>query len=506
MMRRSLREALGRVAARAQGASRPRGMCSGARTDGFTEALPRGDLIAPVIFTSVYGFSWLMADEGRIQSLAEQVDINTDPNKSLTPNQLFHHIWPYVAGSLGTLFDSVACKFSTTKDMEWLCTVALNDDTNAAVALSLLTPPAENSSAFVRAIFEHKGAMRRVNEIVQIYKTLPREQHDDVVVNACILAAKVAAMEDLRPQGLELADFVWMVPPDKAQLYSQYGIEGLGALWNVDRRAFLCSGGVLRLAELVDGPTLRPTKGDSSAINQLLAHRLFAKLAAERDSLLAEAGKAEASLAAEVRAAGSSKPVTTIWQRAGVHRGETEQEMSARVRSGELDAVRGGMQALASFAPRQPLQYLEQYASALVIGTAGLLGALYGGARGYARAWWMDVTPSVCRELAGHVAMRSAIGSMLLVGFFEAAPWLKKQALTSANRKEVDDFRHPEALSQLVAVDLAYLGAIAAVNFLFPYVLIPVALNPAQLLVLPSDAPPPPPPQRIADAQADAAK
>ena len=126
-------------------------------------------------------------------------------------------------------------------------------------------------------------------------------------------------------------------------------------------------------------PTLRPTKGDSSAINQLLAHRLFAKLAAERDSLLAEAGKAEASLAAEVRAAGSSKPVTTIWQRAGVHRGETEQEMSARVRSGELDAVRGGMQALASFAPRQPLQYLEQYASALVIGTAGLLGALYGG-------------------------------------------------------------------------------------------------------------------------------
>ena len=226
----------------------------------------------------------------------------------------------------------------------------------------------------------------------------------------------------------------------------------------------------------------------------------------EDHSLLAEAGKAEASLAAEVRAAGSSKPVTTIWQRAGVHRGETEQEMSARVRSGELDAVRGGMQALASFAPRQPLQYLEQYASALVIGTAGLLGALYGGARGYARAWWMDVTPSVCRELAGHVAMRSAIGSMLLVGFFEAAPWLKKQALTSANRKEVDDFRHPEALSQLVAVDLAYLGAIAAVNFLFPYVLIPVALNPAQLLVLPSDAPPPPPPQRIADAQADAAK
>ena len=285
------RSALGRCATRGGStASRSRGMSSstGARTDGFTEALPKGDVIAPILFGSVYGFSWFMADEGRVKSLAEQVDINTDPNKSLTPNQLFHHIWPYVAGSLGTLFDSVACKFSTTEDMKWLCTVALNDDTNAAVALSLLTPPAENSSPFVRAIFEHPGALRRVKEIVQIYKTLPREQHDDVVVNACILAAKVAAMDDLRPQGLDLADFVWMVPPEKAQLYSQYGIEGLNALWKVDRRAFLCSGGVLRLAELVHGPALRPSKGDSSPISQLLAHRLFAKIASEKDAMLEE--------------------------------------------------------------------------------------------------------------------------------------------------------------------------------------------------------------------------
>ena len=491
---------LGRASLR-RAAGVSRGMSSSARTDGFTEALPRPDVIAPVFFASIYGLSWMGADEGNVQSLAEKAELNTDPNASLSPTQLFHHIWPYVAGSIGTLFDSVACKFSTTKDMDWLCTVALNDDTNAAVALSLLTPPAENSYAFVRSICDRPGALRRLKEIIQIYKTLPREQHDDVVVNACILAAKVAAMDELRDQGLDMADFVWMIPYEKAQLYSQYGIEGLNALWTVDRRAFLCSGGVLRVHELLHGPPLRPTKGDSSPINQLMAHRLFCKFAAEKDSLLAEAKEAEGQLVHAATLAGPAKPVTTIWQRAGVHRGETELEINARVRNSELDAVRGGIYALSEFLPRQPLQVLEQYSSALVIGTAGVLGALYGGARGYARAWWLDVTPSVCKELAGHVAGRTALGSMLLVGFFEAAPWLKKQALEAMKLREVTDYSDPEALKQLVGIDVAYLGAIAVLNFLFPYILVPVAFNPAQLLVLPSDAPPSPKQPQLDEAK-----
>ena len=255
-------------------AVRRRLLSTEARTDGFNEALPRRDLVAPLVCASVYAFSWFAADEGRIQSLAEKVDVNTDPSKNPTPNQVFHHLWPYVAGTLGMLFESVACKFSQTKDMDWLCTAALNDDTNAAVALSLLVPPAENSPAFVRAICERHGVLRRTKEIVHIYKTLPREQHDDVVVNACILAAKVAAMPELRDQGLGVADFVWMMPADKAHLYTQYGIEGLAALWKEDTKAFLCSGGVLRLYELVDGYPLRPKKSESSAVIQLLAHRL----------------------------------------------------------------------------------------------------------------------------------------------------------------------------------------------------------------------------------------
>ena len=66
----------------------------------------------------------------------------------------------------------------------------MNDDMKAAVALCLLVAPAEHSAAFVRTVNEH-GTLRRIKEVVQIYKTLPREQHDDVMTNACVITAKV---------------------------------------------------------------------------------------------------------------------------------------------------------------------------------------------------------------------------------------------------------------------------------------------------------------------------
>ena len=260
------------------------------RTDGFNEGLPRGDIIAPALCAAVYGFAWFAADEGNIQKLAEQVDVNTDPEKNPTPNQVFHHLWPYVAGTLGMLFESVTCKFSQTKDMDWLCTTALNDDTNAAVALSLLVPPAEYSPTFVRAICARPGALRRTKEIVQIYKTLPREQHDDVVVNACILMAKVAQLPELKADGLGVADFVWMMPDDKAYMYTQYGLEGLAHLWKEDTSGLLTSGGVLRTAELIDGRALMPSKAESAIMNQLVAHHLLNAFAEDRASLLEQVG------------------------------------------------------------------------------------------------------------------------------------------------------------------------------------------------------------------------
>ena len=60
-------------------------------------------------------------------------------------------------------------------------------------------------------------------------------------------------------------------------------------------------------------------------------------------------------------------------------------------------------------------------------------------------------------------------------------------------KADVSDYAHPDALKQLVAIDVAYLAAIALVNFAFPYVLVPVAFNPAQLLVLPPETPAVPP-------------
>ena len=162
----------------------------GPRTDGFNEALPRGDVVAPIVFGGLFAGAWYMAEEGRIKPLIEEIEPSTDPNAWPTPKQMFGHVWPFVASTLGMIFESVACKFSQTTDMAWLCTDAMNDDMKAAVALCLLVAPAEHSAAFVRTVNEH-GTLRRIKEVVQIYKTLPREQHDDVMTNACVITAKV---------------------------------------------------------------------------------------------------------------------------------------------------------------------------------------------------------------------------------------------------------------------------------------------------------------------------
>lgn len=291
------------------------------RSDGFTQALPKRDIVAPLIIASIYGGAWMMTEEGRIEELASKIDVNTDPLANPTPNQVFHHLWPFVAGTVVMLFDSISCKFSQTKDMDWLCTKALNDDVAAAVALSLLTPAAEHSPALTRAICD-RGSLPRIKEIVAIYKTLPREQHDDVVVNACILAAKVAALPERRDEGLSMAEFAWMMPPEKAHDYTPYGIEGLGALWKADTRGFLQEGGVARLAELVAGPPLRPSKPGSGLLTQMLAERMLSRIVADdtaRAALVAECTTIEAALSKTSRGDGAKKR-KTLWQAAGVVR------------------------------------------------------------------------------------------------------------------------------------------------------------------------------------------
>ena len=78
------------------------------------------------------------------------------------------------------------------------------------------------------------------------------------------------------------------------------------------------------------------------------------------------------------------------------------------------------------------------------------------------------------RPRGRHVARRSAFGAALLVGIFECAPRLKAEVLSWLGRAAVTDYNAEGAQEQLVAIDLAYISAIALVNFVFPFVLVPV--------------------------------
>ena len=46
------------------------------------------------------------------------------------------------------------------------------------------------------------------------------------------------------------------------------------------------------------------------------------------------------------------------------------------------------------------------------------------------------LVPSVCRELMAHVGRRTGVGTALLVGTFEAAPWIKRQVRASLGRED----------------------------------------------------------------------
>ncbi len=86
-----------------------------------------------------------------------------------------------------------------------------------------------------------------------------------------------------------------------------------------------------------------------------------------------------------------------------------------------------------------------------------------------------------------HVGKRTALGTALLVGTFEAAPHLKRMALEALGREDVRSYKQEGALEQLWYVDAAYLGVVALANYLFPYILLPTALNPMQLMIPPND-------------------
>merc|ERR1719424_1087143 len=287
---------------------------------------------------------WYMAEEGKIKALVDSsnIDPNPDPNAWPTPKQFFCLAWPWVAGTVAMLFDSVAAKFATTSDMKFLCTTALNDDIKATTALCILAAPAEHSVPFVRAIAE-TGALARIREIVAIYKTLPREQHDETLTNACVIASKVAADPELRSQGLPIGDFLWMMPAGPPQLYTTYGAEGVAHLWMSHPAEMLAGGGVGNAAGLAEGVSLSNL---ANLVTTELAARLLDRFGEQREALLSTATELEARLGREVRAAGAGSGRKNLWQATGVLRGETEVEVARREQREQLAAVQSARQIL----------------------------------------------------------------------------------------------------------------------------------------------------------------
>jgi hypothetical protein len=195
--------------------------------------------------------------------------------------------------------------------------------------------------------------------------------------------------------------------------------------------------------------------------------------------LLSTADTLEKRIELDILAAGKSSGRKTIWQATGVHRGETELEIARRETKQQLASVRQAREVLTSgkAAPMptpvdEPLglrgTLLERFAPVMHVTSAGSLAYGLGMLRGYLNGWWADVTPSVCRELAGVVGKRSAIGAALLVVALEAMPRLKKQALDALGRKEISSYAQEDALQQFLAVDAAYIALLAGLNFLFP--------------------------------------
>lgn len=174
----------------------------------------------------------------------------------------------------------------------------------------------------------------------------------------------------------------------------------------------------------------------------------------------------------------------------------------------------------------------ERFGWAADLGTAGLLGGLYGYGRAYLRARWRDITPSTARELGSYVGRRTALGVVLLLGLQEALGHAKRDRYADvlggigklgaalglggggggaaekagAGREGGGSTAagvagySQEGLQALVAIDLANIAVLGVVSFCFPYIIVPSLLQPLQFLLPPSSPAFPMPKARAAGA------
>lgn len=77
---------------------------------------------------------------------------------------------------------------SSVHPSSFLCTEALDADYMAPTAIALLSFPVDHAP-FVESLWA-QGAVDKVAHILAIYKTLPPDQHDDVLTNAALIGAR----------------------------------------------------------------------------------------------------------------------------------------------------------------------------------------------------------------------------------------------------------------------------------------------------------------------------
>lgn len=300
------RRALGQPAARRLSAA-------AARADGFNAGLPGRSVAVPVVALGLYGLGWAATEDGRITQLTKDFEATMkgmDPeqlNATIpSPKVVWNLFWPIATGLLASLFESIAARLALSPDMAFLCGPALDADFMAPTSIALLSFPTEHP-AFVEALWDQRG-VDKVWNIVNVYRTLPPEQHDDVLTNAAIIAAKAAASP--RGAALDAAPFIWMVTKESAGPCAPAGVEGLAHLWQKQRVA------VLKAPVVSELDALRRSASPARMLVGELANRLLSRMALDVPAFEADAEAARAYSLALLGPAPAAD-TKTIWQSTG---------------------------------------------------------------------------------------------------------------------------------------------------------------------------------------------
>lgn len=272
----------------------------------------------PFVALGFWGAGWMLADDGRIEGLTQDFEKTMkgmDEKKMQAtipePKVMFMLGWPLAAGMMMALFESVTAKFARSPDMKFMCGPAMEADFMAPTAIALLSFAAEHP-AFVTDLWR-LGAVERVWNILGVYRTLPPEQHDEVLVNACMLGCKAAGTAQGKAS-LDAGVFAWMITKEPGGQTAQAGIEGLAHLWPTQRLAVLKSPAVTEL------DALRSSLSPNKLFLGELANRLLSRMAADAPAFESDAEAARAYSLSMLGDAPAAE-ARTLWQASGARRG-----------------------------------------------------------------------------------------------------------------------------------------------------------------------------------------